>query len=152
MADRLVAMGRLGQKTGGGWYRYDEPRKPTPDPEVVALIRSLAAGAGIAARTISDEEIVERAIYALVNEGRARSRPASRPRASDIDVIYVNGYGFPGWRGGPMFYADRVGLGDVLGAHPAFHGEHGERWRRRRCSRARRAGGRSAGARSRGRT
>jgi 3-hydroxyacyl-CoA dehydrogenase len=127
--DRLVAMGRLGQKRGAGWYRYDEPRKPTPDPEVEALIRSLAADAGIAARTLSDQEIVDRAILALVNEGARALEAGVAARASDIDVIYVNGYGFPGWRGGPLFYADRRGLGEVLAHIRVFHREHGERWR-----------------------
>jgi len=127
--ERLVAMGRLGQKRGAGWYRYDEPRKPTADPEVEALIRSMASDAGIAARTISDEEIVDRSILALVNEGARALEAGVAARASDIDVIYVNGYGFPGWRGGPLFYADRRGLGDVLARIRAFHREHGERWR-----------------------
>jgi 3-hydroxyacyl-CoA dehydrogenase len=127
--ERLVAMGRLGQKRGAGWYRYDEPRKPTPDPEVEALIRSMAADAGITARTISDEEIVDRSMLALVNEGARALEAGVAARASDIDVIYVNGYGFPGWRGGPLFYADRRGLGDVLARIRGFHREHGERWR-----------------------
>jgi 3-hydroxyacyl-CoA dehydrogenase len=127
--ERLVAMGRLGQKRGAGWYKYDDPRTPTPDPEVEALIRSLATDAGIAARTISDEEIVDRAILALVNEGARALEAGVAARASDIDVIYVNGYGFPGWRGGPLFYADRRGLGDVLARIRSFHREHGERWR-----------------------
>jgi 3-hydroxyacyl-CoA dehydrogenase len=127
--DRLVAMGRLGQKRGGGWFRYDEPRTPTPDPEVEALIRSVAAEAGIAQRTIADDEIVDRAILALVNEGARALEAGVASRASDIDVIYVNGYGFPGWRGGPLFYADRRGLGEVLARVRAFHREHGERWR-----------------------
>ena len=116
--DRLVAMGRLGQKRGAGWYRYDDPRTPTPDPEVEALIRSLADAAGIAARPIADEEIVERAIFALVNEGARALEAGVAARASDIDVIYVNGYGFPGWRGGPLFYADRLGLADGARPHP----------------------------------
>jgi 3-hydroxyacyl-CoA dehydrogenase len=127
--ERLVAMGRLGQKRGGGWYKYDDPRTPTPDPEVDALIRSLAADAGIAPRTITDEEIVDRAILALVNEGARALEAGVAARASDIDVIYVNGYGFPGWRGGPLFYADRRGLGEVLARIRTFHRDHGERWR-----------------------
>jgi 3-hydroxyacyl-CoA dehydrogenase len=127
--ERLVAMGRLGQKRGGGWYKYDDPRTPTPDPEVEALIRSLASEAGIPARAISDEEIVDRAILALVNEGARALEAGVAARASDIDVIYVNGYGFPGWRGGPLFYADRRGLGEVLARIREFHREHGERWR-----------------------
>ena len=127
--ERLVAMDRLGQKRGAGWYRYDQPRTPTPDPEVDALIRSVAADAGIEARAITDDEIVDRAILALVNEGARALEAGVAARASDIDVIYVNGYGFPGWRGGPLFYADRRGLGDVLERIRGFHRQHGERWR-----------------------
>ena len=127
--DRLVEMGRLGQKRGKGWYRYEEARKPTPDPEVDELIRSLARGAGIAPRQISGQEIVERCIFALVNEGARALEAGVAARASDIDVIYVNGYGFPGWRGGPMFHADRIGLAHVLDRISAFHADWGERWR-----------------------
>ena len=121
-------MGRLGQKRGKGWYRYDEPRKPTPDPEVEALIRSLAADAGIAA---ADRSPTRRSSSARSSrwstKARARSRPASPPRASDIDVIYVNGYGFPGWRGGPLFYADRRRPRRRCStASAAFHREHGD--------------------------
>ena len=126
---RLVEMGRLGQKTGRGWYRYGDDRRPQPDPEVVDLIRARAREAGVPQRTFSDEEIVERAIYALVNEGARALERGLALRASDIDVIYVNGYGFPAWRGGPMFHADRVGLDRVLDRVTAFHREHGDRWR-----------------------
>ena len=127
--DRLVAMGRLGPKRGKGWYRYDDPRTPMPDPEVDELIRSFAADAKIPQRAIADDEIVERSIYALVNEGARALEAGVAARASDIDVIYVNGYGFPAWRGGPMFYADRIGLPVVLERITAFHRDHGERWR-----------------------
>jgi 3-hydroxyacyl-CoA dehydrogenase len=127
--DRLVEMGRLGQKRGRGWYRYDDPRTPTPDPEVHEMISTLATDAGIERRAISDQEIVERSIYALVNEGAVALEAGVVARASDIDVIYTNGYGFPAWRGGPMFYADRIGLGTVLDRVKALHREHGARWR-----------------------
>jgi 3-hydroxyacyl-CoA dehydrogenase len=129
VADKLYELGRLGQKTGKGWYRYDEARRPIPDPEVVDLIRSLAAAARIPQRSFSDDEIVQRSILALVNEGARVLDEGFALRASDIDVIYVNGYGFPGWRGGPLFYADRRGLGEVLARIRAFHRDHGERWR-----------------------
>ena len=127
--DRLVEMGRLGQKRGKGWYRYDDSRTPVPDPEVNALIGSLAGAAGIPQRAIDDREIVERSILALVNEGARALADGVAARASDIDVIYVNGYGFPGWRGGPMFCADRLGLRHVLDRISAFHRDLGERWR-----------------------
>jgi len=101
--DKLYAAGRYGQKTGAGFYKYDENRKPKPDPAVLALLQK-------AHRAISDEEIVERCIYALINEGAKVLEEGIALRASDIDVIYMTGYGFPAYRGGPMFYADTVGL------------------------------------------
>jgi 3-hydroxyacyl-CoA dehydrogenase len=128
VADKLYELGRYGQKRGKGWYRYDEGRKPTPDPEVIELIRSTAAAAGIPQRTFTDAEIVERCIYALVNEGARIVADGSAARASDIDVIYVNGYGFPSWRGGPMFYADRVGLATILPRIQDYEQQLGPRW------------------------
>jgi 3-hydroxyacyl-CoA dehydrogenase len=128
VADELNRMGRVGQKSGRGWYVYDEARKPTPDPEVVALIRRKAAEAGIPQRTFTSEEIVERCIYALINEGARILEEGAAQRASDIDVIYLNGYGFPGWRGGPMFFADRTGLPSVLARISEFHRAFGDRW------------------------
>jgi 3-hydroxyacyl-CoA dehydrogenase len=100
---RLYASGRYGQKTGAGFYRYDENRKPAPDPEVLKLVQK-------SNRVISDDEIVERCIYALINEGAKVLEEGTALRALDIDVIYLTGYGFPAYRGGPMFYADMVGL------------------------------------------
>jgi 3-hydroxyacyl-CoA dehydrogenase len=128
VADKLCELGRYGQKTGRGWYRYDEQRKATPDPEVIDLIRSTATAAGIPQRTFDDREIVERCLYALVNEGARIVADGSAQRASDIDVIYANGYGFPSWRGGPMFYADRVGLAAVYERIRQFERDHGDRW------------------------
>ena len=129
--DRLVEMGRLGQKRGKGWYRYDEPRKPTPDPEVEALIRSLRGRRPASRRgPISDEEIVERAIFALVNEGARALEAGVAARASDIDVIYVNGYGFPGLaRRAAVLRRSPSASATVLDRIRAFHREHGERWR-----------------------
>jgi len=128
VADQLVAMNHLGQKTGSGWYIYDENRKATPDLEVEALIERTATAAGLARRSFTSEEIIERTIYALVNEGAKILEEGFALRAADIDVIYLTGYGFPSFRGGPMFYADSVGLKHVYDRVAAFHREHGARW------------------------
>lgn len=125
---RLIAMERFGQKRGKGWYRYEQARTPTPDPEVNALIRALAAEAGIPQRTIGDAEIVDRAVLALVNEGALALELGLAARASDIDVIYTSGYGFPSWRGGPMHYADHLGLPAVVDRIAEFERTHGSRW------------------------
>ncbi|MBV8812587.1 MAG: hypothetical protein JO033_28270 [Acidobacteriaceae bacterium] len=125
VADKLCEMGRFGQKTGRGWSQYDEKRKPSPDPETAALIEKTAREAGIERRQISSQEIVDRCIYALVNEGARVLEDGIALRAVDIDITYVFGYGFPAWRGGPMFYADTVGLGTVLARIEAFERQHG---------------------------
>jgi len=114
VADRLCELGRYGQKTGMGWYLYDAERKATPDPDVAVLIEKIAREAGIQRRNVTNEEIVERTIFALVNEGARILEEGIALRAVDIDVVYLNGYGFPAWRGGPMFYADTIGLKKVL--------------------------------------
>ena len=126
--DRLCELGRYGQKTQKGWYRYDENRRPSLDPEVTALIRTWSAEAGIPQRQISSDEIVERCIYALVNEGARILEEGFALRAVDIDIIYLNGYGFPAYRGGPMWYADTVGLKNVYQRIRDFEREHGELW------------------------
>ncbi len=129
IADQLYAMGRYGQKTGKGWYRYEAGnRAPIVDPEVLALIERTAKDAGIVRRSIDDAEIVERSIHALINEGARVLADGGALRASDIDVVYASGYGFPAWRGGPMFYADRVGLREVHERIVELHGAHGPRW------------------------
>ena len=129
VADRICELGRFGQKTGAGWYRYEAgSRTPIPDPQIEALIVECAANAGIARRAISNEEIIERTIYSLVNEGAKILEAGFAQRASDIDLIYVNGYGFPAHRGGPLFYADTVGLDKVAAKVQQFHQEHGEQW------------------------
>ena len=126
--DHLCEMGRYGQKTGAGWYQYDQDRRAVPDPEVAALVRKWAAEAGIPQRQISSEEIVDRCIYALVNEGARILQEGFALRAVDIDIIYLNGYGFPAYRGGPMWYADTVGLKKVYERISEFHRQHGELW------------------------
>jgi 3-hydroxyacyl-CoA dehydrogenase len=127
--DKLYHMGRLGQKTGAGWYRYDENRKAIPDPEVTALIEQAAREAGIPRRTIGAEEIVERCIYIMINEGARILEEGHALRASDIDTVYLAGYGFPAYRGGPMWFADTVGLDKIYRRIEDFHRQHGEQWR-----------------------
>ena len=126
--DKLYEMGRWGQKRGAGWYRYDETRAPIPDPEVNALIESTARDAGIARRTITPQEIVERCMYIMINEGARILEEGHASRAADIDVIYCTGYGFPSYRGGPMWYADTVGLKNVFARVDEFHKRHGHLW------------------------
>jgi len=126
--DRLCELGRFGQKTGSGWYKYDENRRAISDPEVIQLMRKWAGEVGIPQRNISSEEIVERCIYALVNEGARILEEGIALRAVDIDITYVNGYGFPAYRGGPMWYADAVGLGKVYERVCDFQRQHGELW------------------------
>jgi 3-hydroxyacyl-CoA dehydrogenase len=129
VADLLCEMGRFGQKTGRGWSQYDENRTPSPDPETEALIEKTARDAGIERRSISSSEIVDRCILALINEGAKLLEEGIALRASDIDVVYLNGYAFPAWRGGPMFYADTVGLDQVLARVQEFERRHGsELW------------------------
>lgn len=126
--DRLCELGRFGQKTGAGWYKYFDKRQPAPDPEVAALVREWASEAGIRRREISPDEIVDRCVYALVNEGARILEEGFVLRASDIDMIYLNGYGFPAYRGGPMWYADTVGLANVCARVREFQEQHGEIW------------------------
>jgi len=128
IADRLCEMGRYGQKTGAGWYSYDENRRAILDPEVEKLIEKVAAEAGIERREISKEEIIERTMYALINEGAKILEEGIALRAADIDVIYIYGYGYPAWRGGPMWYGDTVGLKRVYEKVSEFHEKFGDIW------------------------
>ena len=125
VADRLCELGRFGQKTGRGFSLYDENRRPLADPETAALIEQVARQAGIERRAVQAEEIVDRCLFALVNEGARLLGEGIALRAVDIDIVYLNGYGFPAWRGGPMFYADTVGLEKVLGRVREFEARHG---------------------------
>jgi 3-hydroxyacyl-CoA dehydrogenase len=111
VSDVLCEQGRFGQKTGAGWYRYETgSRHPIPDPKVTAIIEEYRRRKGITPRSVSSQEIVERCIYALINEGARILEDGIAQRASDIDLVYLNGYGFPAYRGGPMFFADQTGL------------------------------------------
>jgi 3-hydroxyacyl-CoA dehydrogenase len=125
LPDLLCELRRFGQKSGRGWSLYDADRKPSPDPEVAALAEKTASEAGIPRRTILDEEIVDRCIYTLVNEGARILEDGIALRAVDIDITYIYGYGFPAWRGGPMFYADTIGLDNVLMRIQELEHRHG---------------------------
>jgi 3-hydroxyacyl-CoA dehydrogenase len=130
LSDQICEMGRYGQKTNAGWYRYENgSRTPLPDPAIETLILAESKRLGVTRQTIADDEIVKRTIYALVNEGAKLLEEGIALRASDIDIIYITGYGFPAWRGGPMFYADTVGLDKVLADVQRFHRTHGYFWR-----------------------
>jgi 3-hydroxyacyl-CoA dehydrogenase len=112
--DCLCELDRRGQKAGAGWYDYDENRKPSPSPVVTDLIVQFSENAGITRRDISDDEILERCIYPMINEGAKILAEGMAQRASDIDVVWVFGYGWPADRGGPMYYADSIGLKSVV--------------------------------------
>ena len=128
LADRLYELGRFGQKTGKGWYRYNGGRTPIPDPEVLELMEAVSRDAGIRRRAFSRGEILDRTIFALINEGARVLEQGLALRAADIDVIYTSGYGFPAYRGGPMFFADRMGLRTVCDRVTELHAEFGARW------------------------
>ena len=126
VADKLCEAGRLGQKTGAGWYRYEAgKRDPIPDAVTEQLIAQYRIEAGIAPRAVADDEVVERCMYSLVNEGARILEEGIAARASDIDIVYLNGYGYPLQRGGPMLYADAVGLPNVVRALKRFAAEPG---------------------------
>lgn len=130
VADRIVEMGRFGQKNAMGWYRYEEgSRKPIPDPIIEDLIATVSREHGVPRRLIEEHEIYERCIFALINEGAKILAEGIAQRPSDIDVIWTQGYGFPIGKGGPMFYADQVGLPAVLGRLTLLHKAHGEELR-----------------------
>ncbi|HEY6511646.1 MAG TPA: 3-hydroxyacyl-CoA dehydrogenase NAD-binding domain-containing protein [Burkholderiaceae bacterium] len=130
VADAICEQGRYGQKTGAGWYRYEAgARDPIPDAVVTEIIESFRKERGLNARKISDDEVVERCVFALVNEGARILDEKIAARASDIDVVYLNGYGFPQHRGGPMLHADIVGLPNVVRSLRRFAAEPGaEAW------------------------
>ena len=127
VADRICEMGRMGLKTKAGWYLYEEgSRTPVPDPEIAAMIEASSAEQGIERREISDQEILERCLYPLVNLGAGMLEEGVALRPSDIDVIWMHGFGFPRYHGGPMFWADQIGLGEVHRVMQELHEKHGD--------------------------
>ena len=125
MREKLCELGRRGQKTGAGYYDYDAERNARPSPLVDHLILALATEKGIVRRTISDDEILKRCIYPMINEGAKILEEGKAIRASDIDIVWINGYGWPIYRGGPMFYGDTVGLPKVLDKMRQFEAKLG---------------------------
>jgi 3-hydroxyacyl-CoA dehydrogenase len=123
--DILCEMDRRGQKTGAGFYDYDENRNAKPSPVVEKIILDFAAKKGMTRRAISDQEILERCVYPMINEGAKILEEGKAIRASDIDIVWINGYGFPVYRGGPMFYGDTVGLDKVLAKMKEFEAKMG---------------------------
>lgn len=127
LADALCEAGRFGQKSGAGYYRYDAgDRSPMPDPDVDGIIAEVARREGIKQRSIDSAEIVERLVLPLVNEGARLLEEGIAARASDIDVIWVHGYGWPAWRGGPMYHADQLGLAEIRNRLSAFAAEYAD--------------------------
>ena len=127
VADAICEQGRFGQKTGKGWFLYNLPdRTPIPDPEVQKIIEETSKRLGIKRREISDQEILERTLYPMVNEGAKILEESMAQRALDIDVIWVNGYGWPVYRGGPMFWADQIGVKKIYDALNKYHEQTGD--------------------------
>jgi 3-hydroxyacyl-CoA dehydrogenase len=130
VSDKLCAAGMLGQKTGAGYYRYEPGnRTPLENPELAPMLEAASREKGIERRELNEQYIIERTIYALVNEGAKILEEGIAQRSSDIDIIYLNGYGFPAFRGGPMFYADSVGLDKVLARVKELHARCGDWWK-----------------------
>ncbi len=129
IADRIVEAGRLGQKNGKGWFRYEPgDRTPHPDPEVTKIIKETAAELGVPQHEFSDEEIIKRLLFASVNEACRILDEGKALRASDIDVMWLYGFGFPRYRGGLMYWADTIGVREVYNQIAAWHQRYGERW------------------------
>ena len=128
--DRICELGRYGQKTGGGYYDYKEgDRTPIPNTQVQDIIEQVSKEKNIARTDFDNEEIIKRSLYPLVNIGAQILEEGMAMRPSDIDIIYINGYGFPAYKGGPMHWADSIGLDKVLADIKRFHSAYGERWR-----------------------
>jgi 3-hydroxyacyl-CoA dehydrogenase len=129
IADRLVELGRYGQKTGAGWYRYDKgDRTPHPDPDVEAIIKQVAAELGVPQHAFTDQEILYRLLFSSVNEACRILEEGKAYRASDVDVMWLHGFGFPRYRGGLMYWADGIGVKNVYDQIERWHQQYGERW------------------------
>jgi 3-hydroxyacyl-CoA dehydrogenase len=129
ITDRLVEMGRLGQKTGAGWYRYEKgDRTPISDPEVHRVIQEVAREKGFHQRAFDDEEVLRRLLFSSVNEACKILEEGKALRASDIDVMWLNGFGFPRYRGGLMYWADQIGARDIYNQIAIWHQRYGARW------------------------
>jgi 3-hydroxyacyl-CoA dehydrogenase len=129
IADRLVELGRYGQKTGAGWYKYEkDDRTPQPDPEVAAIIRQVAADMGVLRKRFADYEILHRLLFSSVNEACRILEEGKAYRASDIDVMWLRGFGFPRYRGGLLYWADGIGSRKVYDTIARWHQQYGERW------------------------
>ena len=129
IADKLVELGRYGQKTGAGWYKYEKgDRTPHPDPEVAKIIKDVAAELGVPQKTFTDTEILRRLLFSSVNEACRILEEGKAYRASDIDVMWLHGFGFPRYRGGLMYWADGIGVKDVHAQIANWHQQYGERW------------------------
>ena len=127
LADRICERGRFGQKTGSGWYQYEQgSRLPKPDPSITEMIKNISAELAITRRAVETEEIITRCLYPLVNEGAKILEEGLALRASDIDIVWIYGYGFPRYKGGPMFWADLVGVKNIYESMVQLHDDHGE--------------------------
>jgi 3-hydroxyacyl-CoA dehydrogenase len=130
LLDKLCEMGRFGQKTGAGFYKYDDKRNPSPDPLVEEMILNHSKAHGFKRRAISDQEILERSLYSMINEGAKILEEGIVARPLDIDIVWIYGYGFPVYRGGPMYYADQIGLKPIYDAVLKYQREVGsEYWK-----------------------
>ena len=126
--ERLCELDRRGQKSGAGYYDYDANRNPTPSTVTEGIVREFAARSGKAARAVAQDEIVERLVYPMINEGAKILEEGKAIRPSDIDIIWINGYNWPAYRGGPMFYADLIGLDNVLARLRELEASAGPQW------------------------
>jgi 3-hydroxyacyl-CoA dehydrogenase len=128
LRDRLCELDRRGQKTGAGYYDYDANRNATPSPVTEGIVREFAERSGRPQRTFTQDEIVERLILPMINEGAKILEEGKAIRASDIDIIWINGYNWPAYRGGPMYYADQLGLDHVLARLQELTASAGPQW------------------------